>query len=173
MKTAVELGEPAMQLTLVIEATKGSEIVHKVIGMMQRRSLQEIIGDPEIHSLYKPLYDKHVASIEIIGKQAVETGATVFFDVAGYDMEGYNKFIPYYLFPKATYTVSVSSSTFRTKISVGSNPWAKEVPKHNLANICERYGGGGHARVGAISLSPGDLAGARAAAAEIVAELNT
>ena len=46
----------------------------------------------------------------------------MFFDLAGYDVEGYNKFIPYYLFPASIYTVSVSPSTFRTKISVGSNP---------------------------------------------------
>ena len=41
----------------------------------------------------------------------------------------------------------------------------------NLAKVCERYGGGGHARVGAISFPPdkGDVA--RTAAAEIVAEL--
>jgi hypothetical protein len=97
----------------------------------------------------------------------------VFFDLAGYDMEGYNKFIPYYLFPASTYTVSVSPSSFRTKISVGSNPWATEVPQHNLATICERYGGGGHARVGAISLAPGELEKARAIASEIVAELRT
>ena len=68
-------------------------------------------------------------------------------------MEGYNKFIPYHLFPDSTYTVSVSPSSFRTKISVGSNPWTPVEPKHNLATICERYGGGGHARVGAISLA--------------------
>ena len=43
--------------------------------------------------------------------------------------------------------------------------------KHNLATICERYGGGGHARVGAISLAPGALDQARTVAAEIVAEL--
>jgi len=47
------------------------------------------------------------------------------------------------------------------------------VPRHNLASICERYGGGGHARVGAISLSPGELDRAREIAADIVAELKT
>jgi nanoRNase/pAp phosphatase (c-di-AMP/oligoRNAs hydrolase) len=41
----------------------------------------------------------------------------------------------------------------------------------NLAAICERYGGGGHARVGAISFPPDQGDKARAAAAEIVAEL--
>jgi hypothetical protein len=97
----------------------------------------------------------------------------VFFDLAGFEVEGYNKFIPYYLFPDSTYTVSVSPSASRTKISVGSNPWSAEAPKHNLASICERYGGGGHPRVGAISLNPGALDQARAIAAEIVAELKT
>ena len=43
--------------------------------------------------------------------------------------------------------------------------------KHNLATICERYGGGGHARVGAISFEPGELEKARKVAAEIVEEL--
>jgi hypothetical protein len=172
-KTAVELGAPAMKLTLVIEAAKGSDTVQKIIGWMQRRALAEIIAEPEIQALYKPLYARHLQTIEIIGKQARLEDGVVFFDLAGYDVEGYNKFIPYNLFPQSTYTVSVSPSVFRTKISVGSNPWTPVEPKHNLATICERYGGGGHARVGAISLAPGELERAREVAAEIVAELKT
>jgi nanoRNase/pAp phosphatase (c-di-AMP/oligoRNAs hydrolase) len=43
----------------------------------------------------------------------------------------------------------------------------------NLAAICERYGGGGHARVGAISFPTGQASQAREAAAEIVTELRT
>jgi len=172
-KTAVELGAPAMKLTLVIEGAKGSDIVQKVIHWMQRRLLSEIIAEPEIQQLYEPLYQRHLESIDLIGSRAHQEDGVVFFDLAGRDVEGYNKFIPYYLFPSSVYTVSVSPSSFRTKISVGSNPWAPEVPKHNLAVICERYGGGGHARVGAISLEPGELARAREIAAEIVAELKT
>jgi len=170
-RSAVEMGAPAMKLTLVIEAAKGSGVVRKAIGWMQRRSLADIVADPEIQALYEPLYRRHLDSIEIIGSRAVEDRGVVFFDLAGCDMEGYSKFIPYYLFPGSTYTVSVSRSSFRTKISVGSNPWTPEAPAHNLATICERYGGGGHARVGAISLPPGALEQARQVAAEIVEEL--
>jgi len=172
-RTAVELGEPAMKLTLVIEAAKESDIVHTVIGWMQFRQLSEIIAEPEVQALFEPLYRRHLDSIEIIKSRARQEDGVVFFDLAGYEMEGYNKFIPYYLFPASTYTVSVSASAFRTKISVGSNPWVPDAPKHNLATICERYGGGGHARVGAISLDPGELEKARALAAEIVAELKS
>jgi hypothetical protein len=162
-----------MKLTLVIEAAKGSGIVQKVIGWMQRRQLAEIVAEPEIQALYAPLYQRHVESIDLIRDRARQDLGVVFFDLAGHDVEGYNKFIPYYLFPTSTYTVSVSPSSFRTKISVGSNPWTPVEPTHNLASICERYGGGGHARVGAISLAPGELDQARKIAAEIVAELKT
>jgi tRNA threonylcarbamoyladenosine modification (KEOPS) complex Pcc1 subunit len=172
-RTAVEMGEPAMKLTLVIEAAKESDIVRKIIRWMQFRQLPEIIAEPEVQALFGPLYQRHLDSIEIIKSQARQENGVVYFDLAGYEMEGYNKFIPYYLFPASTYTVSVSPSSFRTKISVGSNPWAPTAPEHNLATICERYGGGGHARVGAISLEPGALEKARALAAEIVAELKS
>jgi hypothetical protein len=169
--TAVELGAPAMKLTLVIEAAKGSDVIHRIIGWMQHRTLAEIMEEPEIRALYEPLYERHIKSIDIIRRRSVLDGPVVFFDLTGEEMEGYNKFIPYYLFPESTYTVSVSNSSFRTKISVGSNPWTPSPPIHNLASICERYGGGGHARVGAISLSPGQAVRAREIAAEIRAEL--
>lgn len=172
-KTAVDLGEPAMKLTLVIEGAKGSGIVQRIIGWMRQGRLDDIIDEPEIQEIYQPLYRRHVRSLEMIGDRARNDNGVVFFDLTGCDLEGYNKFIPYYLFPDSTYTVSVSPSSFRTKVSVGSNPWAPEEPKHNLATICERYGGGGHARVGAISFPPGALAEARAVAREIVQELKT
>ena len=170
-KSAVELGAPAMKLTLVIEAAKGSDIVQKIIRWMRCRPLEDIVAEPEIQALYQPLYERHLNSIELIRGRARQQNGVLFFDLTGHEMEGYNKFIPYYLFPDSTYTVSVSPSSFRTKISVGSNPWVTGELKHNLATICERYGGGGHARVGAISFEPGELDKAREVAAEIVDEL--
>ena len=170
-KSAVELGAPAMKLTLVIEAAKGSDIVHRIIRWMRCRPLEEIVAEPEIQELYRPLYERHLNSIDLIRSRAHQQNGVLFFDLTGYEMEGYNKFIPYYLFPDSTYTVSVSPSSFRTKVSVGSNPWVDGELKHNLATICERYGGGGHARVGAISFEPGELEKAREVAAEIVEEL--
>ncbi|MBV8902657.1 MAG: phosphoesterase [Acidobacteriia bacterium] len=170
-KSAVELSAPATRLTLVIEGAKGSDIVQRIIRWMQHRPLAEIVAEPEIQALHEPLYQKHVANIDIIKRHACQDRGVIFFDLTGHDMEGYNKFIPYYLFPSSIYTVSVNPSTFRTKISVGSNPWAPREPRHNLASICERYGGGGHARVGAISFEPGEIERARSVAAEIVTEL--
>lgn len=171
---AVELRAPAMQLTLVIEGVHGSEMVQHIIRLMQSKTLEEIMADPAVQGAYGPLYERHLRSIDIIRRQATCADGVVSFDLIEDGLDGYNKFIPYYLFPESVYTVSVSESSFRTKVSVGSNPWVPD-PKvrHNLATICERYGGGGHARVGAISFEIGAFEAARKAAREIAEELKS
>ncbi len=170
-RTAVRMEAPAMQLTLVIEATPDNELMPRIIQMMTSRSLADIMLDPEISALFAPLYQRHLDSIQIIQERSTFDKGVVFFDLTGLDMEGYSKFVPYYLFPETVYSVSVSPSSFRTKVSVGSNPWHTLGRMHNLATICERYGGGGHPRVGAISFEPGEVEKACRVAREIVAEL--
>ena len=172
-QAAVEMQAPAMKLTLVIEGSKGSALVQKIIRLMQRQSLAEIIQDPEVQSSYQGLHANHLKTIDIIRSAGSCDRGVIFFDLVEQGIEGYNKFIPYYLFPDSAYTVSVLTSSFRTKVSVGSNPWVREPLRHNLATICERYGGGGHAKVGAISFPTGAVAEARKAADEIREELKT
>ena len=89
------------------------------------------------------------------------------------DLEGYNKFIPYLLFPHCLYSVGVSASPTRAKISLGSNPWNDASAEKNLASLAEEFGGGGHPRVAAISLPPGDIERARQVAQQIAARLRS
>ena len=91
--------------------------------------------------LLPPLLRRHELSIEILRQRAECVDGTIFFDVSDQQLEGYNKFVPYYLHPESIYSVGLSKSSFRVKVSVGSNPWAPQEPVVNLAKICERYGG--------------------------------
>jgi len=172
-RTAVEMKEPAMKLTMVVESTQDKNFTPRLIPLLASKSLSEIIEDPLVASLIPPLMERHESSIEIMKQRSECKDGTIFFDVMDYDLEGYNKFVPYYLHPDSTYSVGLSKSSFRTKVSVGSNPWTTMRPQDmvNLAVICERYGGGGHARVGAISFEPSQEERARRVAHEIVEEL--
>ena len=172
-KSAVEMNEPAMKLTLVIEGVKGHAIVEKIIRKMQHEPLPCIVADADIQAEYRRLHAEHLRNIDIIRKASSAGNGVIYFDLVDDGIEGYNKFIPYYLFPDSAYTVSVSTSSFRTKVSVGSNPWVRHPLRHNLATICERYGGGGHPKVGAISFPIGAVQEARKAAAEIREELKS
>jgi hypothetical protein len=167
----VELKSSALKLMQVIEGEKEPAFVEQIIKMLTKMSLDEIVESPEIQAKLKPILDEHWKTVEIIKMRAVHERGVVHFDLVGTGIEGYNKFIPYYFHPETTYVVSVSQSSFRTKISVGSNPWSPRPRTHNIAKICERYGGGGHPVVGAVSLAPDELDTARKYAREIIKEL--
>jgi hypothetical protein len=170
---AVDMAAPAMKLTMVIESTQDDSLGKKLIPLLTEMPLQEVLDQPFVQELLGPLMERHQAALKLIGERASVEQGVIRFDIMDHPTEGYNKFIPYYLFPEGTYNVGLSKSSFRTKVSVGTNPWTP-LPTENLANlavICERYGGGGHARVGAISFPPDREDDARRAAGEIVSEL--
>ena len=172
-KAAVEMAEPAMKITMVIESAPDSALVQRFIPLLTTMPLAEIVAQPFVQELLGPLMARHRAGIELIRERAHCERGVISFDITDQSVEGYNKFIPYYLHPEGTYNVGLSKSSFRTKVSVGTNPWTKK-PASELANIsaiCERYGGGGHARVGAISFPVDKEDDARLAAAQITMEL--
>jgi hypothetical protein len=170
-QTAVEMREPATQLTLVIEGTRDADFCVGLIPELLSRPLKEIVTLPHIRRVFEELYAVHLQSMEIIRRRAELIDGVIFIDLADQSFEGFNKFIPYYLFPAAVYSVAISRSRERIKIGVGSNPWNATPKTANLASICEQFGGGGHAKVAAISLPPTELAQAREVARQIVEQL--
>lgn len=170
-KSAVEMQAPAMKLTMAIEASTEHDFVKRLIRLLAYSPLAEILEEPFVAAVLPPLLERHHASIDILRQRSKEKDGTIFFDITDLDLEGYNKFIPYYLHPDSVYSIGVSKSSFRVKVSVGSNPWSKREPTVNLAKVCECYGGGGHARVGAISFDVTQSDAAHKAALEIVEEL--
>ena len=170
-QTAVELKEPAMRLMTVIEATHDRALLHKIIRLMQQSPLAAILEEPEVRSTFETLYKGHLKSIDVMKQRAKYNDRVIEFDITDQQTDGQNKFIPYYLFPDSIYCVGVSRSPLRAKVSVGTNPWTPVPRIHNLAKLCEQYGGGGHAVVAAISFRPDDLENARKAAREIAQKL--
>jgi hypothetical protein len=172
-QAAVEMADPAMKLTMAIESTQDPTFVPRLIPMLTEMPFAEINASPLVAPLLGPLLEHHRHMIQLIGERSQCERGTITFDISDEETEGYNKFIPYYLHPEATYNVGLSRSSFRVKVAVGSNPWTTmdHGKMVNLATICERYGGGGHARVGAISFPPDRADDARKAVEEIVAEL--
>ncbi len=167
----VELRSPALKLMQVIEGEKDPAFVEKIIRWLTEKSLDEIVESEAIQERLVPILEQHWNTVAIIKERSVYDRGVVYFDLTGTSIEGYNKFIPYYFHSETTYVVSLSQSAFRTKVSVGSNPWAPRPRVHNIAEICERYGGGGHPVVGAVSLKPDDLELGRKIVKEIIEEL--
>jgi hypothetical protein len=167
-ESAVELVEPATQLALVIEAAPEDGVPAKIIRELAYKPLPEMVKLPIVAKHLGPLLERHRRSIEILRERSEARDGVIFFDVSDLDLEGYNKFIPYLLHPECVYSISVSASAVRAKVSLGTNPWNLASADQNLASLAEKYGGGGHQRVAAISFDPSDIARAREVARGLV-----
>lgn len=168
----VKLEAPALQLMQVIEGDPDEVFINQIIIDLTVKPLDEVAKSHEVQRRYEPILARHIETIEAIERNASVQKGVVQFDLVDEGFEGFNKFIPYYLFPEAAYSVGLTRSPGRTKISIGSNPWSARPRTHNIASICERYGGGGHSVVGAISFPYDDVAKARDVVREVVEELS-
>jgi len=168
---AVALTDPAMQLMLLIEATRDEDLCPRLIRELSVRPLSSVLAESWVTGPLQPLLKRHHEIVKLVTARIELEGGVATVDLADLGVDAVNKFIAYAANPETLYTVSVSRGPSRSKISLGSNPWRQERRRHNLAAIAERYGGGGHPPVAAISFPPDQLEQARKAARVIASEL--
>jgi hypothetical protein len=167
----VELKEPALKLMTWVEANRDAALADRFIHDLVSRPLAEIADSPYIKEPLAPLLERHAGNVDLVRRHAAVDGDVVVLDLLDEGTSSLNKFIAYYLFPEARYSVTLLAARDQLRLSVGSNPWSPVARTHNIAAICERYGGGGHPVVGAIALPPSQIGAARAIMREIVTTL--
>jgi hypothetical protein len=118
-----------------------------------------------------PLGQAHEAFVKLVEQRARRDGDMVVVDVSDQLIDAAGKFVTYALFPESAYSILLSRSKSKCKISIGYNPWSPVARRHNIAAICERHGGGGHPVVGAISLAADRVEEAKGLVQSIAAEL--
>jgi len=168
---AVARREPELGLMTVIEHAGDDTFLTEYVPRLLVEPLHDVASSTGIREAFGPLKATHEAFVESVRRVAVVQGPVVLVDLTAETLEVAGKFVTYALYPKSAYSVTVTRSKTKCKISVGYNPWSGVVRTHDIASICERYGGGGHPVVGAVALPAGDVEAARRVAAEIVAEL--
>jgi hypothetical protein len=167
--------EPVLQLMAVVESAGDAAFATRMVPRLLDTPIEDLARLPEVQTAYAPLAAGQDAFVARVKDRAVRVGAggpVVLVDLTDQLLEVAGKFVTYALYPESAYSVLVTRSASKIKISIGYNPWSKQERKHDIAAICERYGGGGHPVVGAISLPADQLARAQEIAATVVEELS-
>jgi hypothetical protein len=170
---AVNRVEPVLQLMTVVEHHGDDAFLARMVPRVLEEPIDAVARAPDVQRAFEPLRKGHEAFIQLVRERAVEKGGVVLVDLTNQLLEVAGKFVTYALYPRSAYSVLVTRSKAKTKISIGYNPWSSVPRKHNIAVICERHGGGGHPVVGAISLGADKLDDARRIAKSIAEELAT
>jgi hypothetical protein len=168
---AVSLDAPAMRLAAWVASVTDEDRIARYVEALRDRPLAEVAEEKWIAPDLSAVADERVRLLELIAARARRDGDVVLYDLSADGVPGTGGFLGYALFPDARYTIAIAASDGAVKISVGSNPWSPQPRGHDIAAICERYGGGGHAVVGGVTLPRDQLERARSIARAIRDEL--
>ncbi len=172
-KMAVDRAEPVLQLMTVVEHMGDDAFLSKMVPRLLEEPIADVARGDDIATAFAPLYEGHKAFVELVRGHTEQVGDVVLVDLTDTLLEVAGKFVTYALYPDSAYSVMVSRGKGKLKISIGFNPWCNKTRTHNIAKICERYGGGGHPVVGAISLPVDKVDDAKKLARELARELAT
>jgi hypothetical protein len=170
---AVSRQEPVLHLMTVVEHKGTDAFLEAMVPRLLEQPLEDVARSSDVEEAYRPLEAQQHGFIDLVKAHAVERGSVILVDLSAAVIDVAAKFVTYALWPRSAYSVLLSRSPSKCKISIGYNPWSPLPRTHNIAAICERHGGGGHPVVGAISLPASDVDAAKKLASAIADELAT
>lgn len=171
-KMAGERAEPELRMMTVIENLGDDAFLAKMVPRLLEQPLAEVARSADIVQAYEPLGRAHEAFVKLVEQRSEVVGQVVLVDLSDRIIDVAGKFVTYALHPESAYSVMLTRSKARCKISIGYNPWSPMPRRHNIAAICERHGGGGHPVVGAITLKAEVVDEAKRLIRSIAEELN-
>lgn len=168
---AVALAVPAQRLAAWLAHGRTPVDTARYVEWLSCSSLAEVAARAEVAVQLAIVEAERARELDAVGRLGVWHGDVIVFDRfadAGARSPG---FLGYLLYPTCVYAVSGTRSPQSIKISVGVNPWTTKQRRHDIGALCARYGGGGHAVVGGVTLRPDELDRARVTMAAVVREL--
>ncbi len=173
-ESAVLYEQPAMQLAAWIQAAEQPDAIARFIESLLHTPLSKLAATSWVRELVEPRLQAHHEDIELIRRIGRREHGVFVYDLIDEGPRILSHFIPYYLAPDCSYSVGIyAHPDGDLRLSAGFNPWhGRELRTHDLAELCERHGGGGHPYVAGASFTRQQIDELRAAQRDIVASLH-
>jgi len=145
------LGEaPALKINRSILFEPGADYARSLCQELRNYSLEQVAALAPVKTRQDEVERRIRAGLKRVEKRIrMEPGAVATFEAEQSKDEMINRYSAYYFAPAARYSIGIIHSEEGTAITAMRNPW-QEFPSVGLGRIFEKFGGGGHQRVGSI-----------------------
>ncbi len=168
---SVALVEPAQRLAAWLAHGRTPVDTARYVDELSRSSLAELAAKPEIAAQLATVEAERASELEAVRRIGAWHGDVVVFDRLDDVGARSPGFLGYLEFPRCVYAISATRTATNIKLTVGINPWTATPRRHDIGEMCARYGGGGHAVVGGVTLRADELIRARETLDAIIREL--
>lgn len=170
-REAIDRSTPLAKLVGLVERYGDSRFLGKWVPRLLERPVNEVAQHPDVDREFSPIAREQHSFVEHVKSRAVDRGSVVYADLTDRVHSAFAKFVTYALFPRSVYSVVLGCIPGAIRISVGYNPWSGSKLRHNLGELCQSHGGGGHPVVGGVAFSLDATDQARKVALSLVSAL--
>lgn len=171
VKEAILGDSPALSINRSLIIRSDAKFCNFLIRSLRRKDLAHVAQLPEVRSRSEEAHSLIREGLKRFPAHArLEYRDIVVFDLDASSNDIVSRYVPFYFFPEARYSIGVTRRAESAKITAMRNPWYdfESVP---LGNIFQRYGGGGHQRVASVVLPMSELNRANATFNELLLEI--
>jgi hypothetical protein len=144
---------PALLISRSLAIEADAQYCEFLIKTLTYSSLKETAASEQIQKRNSVAKERSALGLQRVREAIRLEGGAAVFEASG---EGVliNRYLPYYFYPQAHYSVGVVHLEGSTKITTMRNPWL-DFESPDLGKFMQRFGGGGHQRVGSVVLENG------------------
>ncbi len=126
------------------------DLMMKLIGLLEKKSLEEILEDPDVKERVERYRNDSKKFVEILKERTKEYDKSIVVDLRGIpELPAGNRFVVYSLFPNANISIKILDGKKKefAVLALGHSIFNR-TSKVNIGELMSRYGGGGHAGAG-------------------------
>lgn len=168
---AIDRSSSVSRFVALVERYGDSQFLNQWVPRLLERPVAEVATHPDVERQFAVIEREQTSFVEHLRANAVERGDVVYADLTDKVHSTFAKFVTYALFPRSVYSVVVGKLPNATRLAVGYNPWSGRSRRHNLGELCQSHGGGGHAVVGGVAFAHDATDRAREVALSLVRAL--
>src|SRR6478609_1913707 len=153
VQEAIDLDSPLLQVGATVTHFGDHQFYSQTIPTLLKEGVLGLAEQRTVKDKFRRLRP----AIELLNRRIKSSGTMVgrvaWVNLMDEATHVVSKFRQYFEFPDAAYSVILHRTDEYLRVSVGYNPWSAAPCDVHIGQICQQFGGGGHAVVGAIGLS--------------------
>ena len=153
IEEAIDEKSPIMRLVSTVTHFGDHKFYERAIPLLLREGVDGLAEQRFVKDQFSKLAPALKLLNQRIRKNGAMRGRVAMINLLDRPTHVVSKFRQYYEFPQAMYSILLLKMHENLRISVGYNPWSSAPCDVHIGRICQSFGGGGHAVVGAIGLT--------------------
>ncbi len=146
VQQAIERKEPALQFLSLIDSIYADGKGLEMIQQLATGPIESIIQAPRAQKIIAEEYQQRQQATDLLQQKCELHNRVIYADITETTVH-VPRFLEYWLYPEAIYSVVLKRKGDVFHGTVGKNPWQTVSKEIHLGDLVRQYGGGGHKNV--------------------------